>query len=266
MKNEHVPEVSTSAEPDGRGLLLNRQEKWRLFRQGALAVSPLCIAVVPWGLLAGSFAIDAGLDVFQSMAMSAIVFAGAAQLVATGLIKAGVGLFTILLTTFFITSRHLLYSITMRQTISPLPLRWRLGLGFLLTDELFALCGNQTPQRFQPWYALGAGLWFYLSWNLATIAGIFAGKFIPNLESLGLDFAIAATFIAIVIPTIQRWPVLVAVAVALLASVLMAALEIEGGLMIASLLAMISGYLTERWVGNHPINREGSETQQGELK
>ncbi|QUJ70557.1 AzlC family ABC transporter permease (plasmid) [Photobacterium sp. GJ3] len=229
---------------------LSNVEKWRLFRQGSLAVSPLCIAVIPWGLLAGSFAIEAGMNVMQSVAMSAIVFAGAAQLVATGLIKAGVGILTILLTTFFITSRHLLYSITMRPTISPLPLRWRLGLGFLLTDELFALCGNQSPKRFQPWYALGAGLWFYISWNLATLAGIFAGKFIPNLDELGLDFAIAATFIAIVIPTIQRWSVLMTVLVAVLASVVAAAMEIEGGLMIASLLAMLCGYSIERIFGN----------------
>ncbi|MEI8593047.1 AzlC family ABC transporter permease [Photobacterium sp. Hal280] len=243
-------------------ILLTGKEKRRLFKQGALAVMPLCVAVIPWGLLAGSFAIDAGLDVFQSVAMSAIVFAGAAQLVATGLLKAGVGLVTILLTTFFITSRHLLYSITMRNVISPLPLRWRLGLGFLLTDELFALCGNQSPQRFQPWYALGAGLWFYISWNIATLAGIFAGKFMPNLDSLGLDFAIAATFIAIVVPSIQRWPVLISVLIALVMSVLMAALKIEGGLMIASLTAMLSGYMSERLIGNKSIHREGSEKNQ----
>ncbi|NAW64291.1 AzlC family ABC transporter permease [Photobacterium halotolerans] len=257
MKEKEIPK-ETSA------VLLTGKEKRRLFKQGALAVMPLCVAVIPWGLLAGSFAIDAGLDVFQSVAMSAIVFAGAAQLVATGLLKAGIGIVTILLTTFFITSRHLLYSITMRNVISPLSLRWRLGLGFLLTDELFALCGNQSPQRFQPWYALGAGLWFYISWNIATLAGIFAGKFIPNLDSLGLDFAIAATFIAIVVPSIQRWPVLITVLIALVMSVLMAALDIEGGLMIASLTAMLGGYMSERLMGNTLIHGEVTEKQQEE--
>ncbi|NAW88778.1 AzlC family ABC transporter permease [Photobacterium halotolerans] len=257
MKEKEIPK-ETSA------VLLTGKEKRRLFKQGALAVMPLCVAVIPWGLLAGSFAIDAGLDVFQSVAMSAIVFAGAAQLVATGLLKAGIGIVTILLTTFFITSRHLLYSITMRNVISPLPLRWRLGLGFLLTDELFALCGNQSPQRFQPWYALGAGLWFYISWNIATLAGIFAGKFIPNLDSLGLDFAIAATFIAIVVPSIQRWPVLITVLIALVMSVLMAVLNIEGGLMIASLTAILGGYMSERLMGNKSIHSEVTEKQQEE--
>ncbi|GAB3532886.1 AzlC family ABC transporter permease [Photobacterium alginatilyticum] len=234
------------------------QEKRTLFRQGALAVSPLCVAVIPWGLLAGSFAIDIGLDPFQSQALSAIVFAGSAQLVATGLLKVGAGLATILLTTLFITSRHLLYSITMRDKISSLPLKWRIGLGFLLTDELFALCGHQSPKIFNRWYALGAGLWFYICWNLATLAGIVAGKFIPNLDSLGLDFAIAATFIALVVPTVKNASVLVSVVVALILSVVLQAYNVEGGLMLASLAAMIAGYSYDKYVGS-PIEKEKGE-------
>ena len=79
---------------------------------------PLSIAVIPWGLLAGSFAIDASLTVIESQALSAILFAGSAQLVATGMLKAGAGLATMLLATFFITSRHFLYSVSMRSKVS----------------------------------------------------------------------------------------------------------------------------------------------------
>lgn len=220
--------------------------KFKLFRQGALAVSPLCIAVIPWGLLAGSFALKTGLDVFQSQGLSALVFAGSAQLVAIGLINTGAGLATILLTTLFISSRHFLYGLTLRNSISPLPVCWRLLLGFLLTDELFAVCGNQSPETFNRWYALGSGGWFYICWNLATFVGIVAGKFIPNLDSLGLDFAIAATFIAIVIPAIKKLPIFISVLVALFLSVLFRAFSLEGGLMIASLFAIIAGYGCEK--------------------
>jgi len=65
---------------------------FRSWLQGALAVLPLSIAVIPWGILAGSLALDAGLDFLESQAMSAVVFAGAAQLVAVGMIKAGASL------------------------------------------------------------------------------------------------------------------------------------------------------------------------------
>lgn len=67
----------------------------------------------------------------------------------------------------------------MRSKISPLPLRWRLTLGFLLTDELFAICGAQSDKQFNRWYALGAGLSFYLIWNLASLVGIVAAAIRP---------------------------------------------------------------------------------------
>lgn len=210
---------------------------------------PLSIAVIPWGLLAGSFAIEAGLTFWQSQALSAILFAGSAQLVATGMLKAGASLATMLLATFFITSRHLLYSVSMRSKISPLPLKWRLTLGFLLTDELFAICGQQSDKQFNRWYALGAGLSFYLCWNVATLVGIVAGSYIPSMNELGLEFAVAATFIAIVIPNIKSSPVLLAVIVSLILSVLCSYLNIESGLVIASVGGMLAGYFAETLKG-----------------
>ncbi|MDE1234829.1 MULTISPECIES: AzlC family ABC transporter permease [Vibrio] len=215
------------------------------FWQGTLAMLPLSIAVLPWGLLAGSFAIETGLSPFESQALSAILFAGSAQLVATGMFKVGAGLFTMLITTFFITSRHFLYSVSMRSKISLLPMRWRIILGFLLTDELFAICGQHDEKQFNRWYALGAGLSFYLIWNLATLAGIIAGSYIPSLNELGLEFAVAATFIAIVIPNVKTLPVFMAVLTALILSVALKMCNVNGSLMFASIGAMCAGYITE---------------------
>ncbi len=133
----------------------------------------------------------------------------------------------------------------MRNKISPLPLKWRITLGFLLTDELFAVVGNQSAERFKPWYAFGAGFSFYLVWNMATLIGIVAGNQIPNLEQYGLEFAVAATFIALVVPTIKSVAILVSVIVALLLSVTLAMFQVEGALMISTIGAMISGYVCE---------------------
>ena len=136
----------------------------------------------------------------------------------------------------------------MGSKISPLPLKWRLSLGFLLTDELFAVVGHQSTKQFDRWYALGAGLSFYLFWNLATLTGIIAGSMIPELNELGLEFAVAATFIAIVVPTIKNIAVLTSVVCALISSVALSYYKVEGSLMIASILAMLSGYLMEQFM------------------
>ncbi len=228
-------------------LPLEAQSKAALFWQGTIAMMPLSIAVLPWGLLAGSFAIDTGLTPLEGQALSAILFAGSAQLVAMGMIKAGAGLTTMLLTTFFITSRHFLYSVSMRSKISPLPLKWRLSLGFLLTDELFAIVGHHSDKQFNRWYALGGGLSFYLFWNAATLTGIVAGSMIPELNEMGLEFAVAATFIAIVVPTIKNAAVLASVVIALVSSVALAYYQVEGSLMISSILAMLTGYFVEQF-------------------
>lgn len=221
--------------------------KTKSFLAGALAVMPLTIAVIPWGILAGSFALEVGLTPVESQAMSAIIFAGSAQLVALGMIKAGIGISSILITTLLITSRHLLYAMAMRTHISPLPLKWRLGLGFLLTDELFAIAnqahkGDSPAQhQFDRWYALGGGLTFYLGWNIATLLGIVAGQSIDNLGDLGLDFAIAATFIAIVVPTVKKPSILVCVLVSLTLAVVCAVFAIQAGLLIAAISGMAAG-------------------------
>src|SRR5476649_3008168 len=104
------------------------------FGRGALAVIPLSLACAPWGLLAGSMAIDAQFTPLQAQGLSAIVFAGAAQLVAIGMIKSGASVLSIFMTTLLLTSQHLLYAMHMRPSISQLSPRWRAGLGFLLTD------------------------------------------------------------------------------------------------------------------------------------
>jgi 4-azaleucine resistance transporter AzlC len=218
------------------------QNLWSQMLQGAMIMLPLSIAVVPWGILAGSLAVEAGLVDVQAQAVSAIIFAGSVQLVGMGLIKAGASLSTLLLTTLFLTTRHLLYSATMRTRISHMPVLQRLVLGFLLTDELFAVCSHKTRKEFHFWYAFGAGFSFYLIWQAASLSGIVLGQSIPNLDQYGLDFAVAATFIAIVLPTIKKLSVLLTVVVAMILSVVFTVQQIEGGIIFSSLIAMTVGY------------------------
>lgn len=219
------------------------------FLHGALAILPLSVAVAPWGLLAGSMAIEADLSPLQGQGLSAIVFAGAAQLVAIGMLKSGASLLSILLTTLLLTSQHLLYGLSMRPVLSNQPLRWRLGLGFLLTDEFFALTSHYDAQQFNRWYALGVGLTFYVAWNLFTVAGIVLGQNIPHLDQLGLDFSIVATFVALIAPLVRNRPTLVCVAVSLGCSVLFTYWHWETALVAAGLLGMAAGFLCQKLAG-----------------
>ncbi len=216
------------------------------FTRGATACLPLTLACAPWGLLAGSTAIDAQLTPLQSQGLSVFVFAGAAQLVAIGMIKGGASVLSILLTTLLLTSQHLLYAMHLRPMVSPLPVRWRLGLGFLLTDEFFALVSPYDQKTFSRWYALGVGLCMYLGWNLFTLLGIVLGKSIPGLDQLGLEFSIAATFIALITPVVRNVPTVVCVAVSLLSVMLFSHWQWESAIVLAGLAGMTAGYLCKR--------------------
>lgn len=237
--------------------ITKKQARWYMARKGFLDMLPLNLAVLPWGILCGSLAIQRDFSVLEAILMPLIVFAGSAQLVATELIANNASLMTILFTTFVISSRHFLYGLALRDKLKILPNTWRLPLGFLLTDELFALSANSKAfvGQLRLIYALVSGASFYTFWLCWNIIGIVAGSYLPDLTTLGLDFAIAVTFIALVIPTIVNIPILVCVVVAGILSVIFKINNIELDLVLAAVIAMYCGYITERWQANQQAKR-----------
>lgn len=228
-------------------MALNRKQAyWAMIQKGFIAMLPLSLAVLPWGVLCGSLAIQRGFSVLEAILMPVLIFAGAVQLVVIELINDNTPLATILFTAFIISSRHFLYGLALRDKLKNLPFKWRGSLGFLLTDELFALCGERKSLqgKLKIVYALSAGGSFYLCWLLWNIIGITAGSYLPDLTNLGLDFAIAVTFIALVVPTVTNLPALITVLVAGFFSVLFKIVNWELGLVLSSLIAMFCGYLT----------------------
>jgi len=234
----------------------------QLIKQAVAAILPLCIAVFPWGLLTGALAIQAGFSALQAAFMSVLVFAGAAQLSAISMFcSASSG--SILASTFVISSRHLLYSMVLRQHVRELPFAWRFSLGFLLTDESFAVSQAHTHKTgaFSPLFALVAGLTFWLFWNMATLLGIYLGA---SSVGYGLDFAIVATFIAMTFCDVRRRPVLVAIIVSAVAALILNSFFKETYIIIASLLGMGAAYLFD----TRPFGDESASSVQvkGEME
>lgn len=233
----------------------NWQKQWIALKKGTVDMLPLSIAVLPWGILFGSLAVQRGFSGLETQLFSLLVFGGSVQLVSVELLANGTSLATVLISAFIISSRHFLYGLSLREKISPQPPRWRLSLGFLLTDELFALSGHTKSYKNQLrlWYALGAGGSFYIAWNLWTLIGIIAGTTLPDLTQLGLDFAIACTFIALVVPEIKSLATLVSVLVAAVAAVVFSVRNFEFALISAVMLAMFAGYIVAKLRGQDKL-------------
>ena len=109
------------------------------FIEGAIDTIPLMIGAIPFGIIYGTLSQSSDLSVYGALALSSIVFAGSSQFVALGLIASGSSIFIIIVTTFLINLRHLLYSFSLRQHLSHLPQKWKIPLSFGLTDETFAV-------------------------------------------------------------------------------------------------------------------------------
>ncbi len=221
----------------------------RALLKGFFDMLPLNLAVLPWGILCGSLAMQNGFTAVEAQLMSALVFAGSAQLVAIELIAGNTPLLTILFTTFIISSRHFLYGLAVRHKVIDQPLRWRLPVSFVLTDELFAFSHHPKAYRtkLRLIYALSAGFSFYLAWNLWTLLGIVAGALLPDLTHLGLDFAIAATFIALVVPGVKNLPTLLTVVTAGLSATWLKSIGFDLWLVCAALIGMSVGYFSHHW-------------------
>lgn len=211
----------------------------------------MLVGAAPFGLIFGTLAIATGLPVWLTLGLSALVFAGSSQFVAVSLIGSGAALPVIWLTTFVVNLRHALYSATLLPYARTLPARWRWALAFWLTDETFAVVENQlrhhSSLQDSAHYWLGSSLAMYLNWQLWTIAGVLLGQSVPGLATLGLDFAMVATFAAIVALQLRERPVLFAAVVAGTVALLARTLPYKLGLMLAAVAGVGAGMLAEAW-------------------
>lgn len=220
------------------------------FVHGARDIVPMIVGAIPFGIIFGTLAGGAGLSAWQAMGMSLLVFAGSSQFIAITLLSGGAGAAVVLLTTLVVNLRHALYSATLQPFVRHLPTRWRMPLAFWLTDEAFAVVQHRYAEKddspHKHWYFLGAALAMYLNWQLCTLVGVIFGQTVPNLAAWGLDFAMLATFIGIVVPMMRNRPQVAAALVAGAVALACQGLPYKLGLMVAALSGIAVGVVLER--------------------
>src|SRR5262250_3811261 len=108
------------------------------FVEGVRDMLPAVVGMFPFGIVCGVGAIAAGASPLAALAMSMIMFSGAAQIVATQMLAAGAPFAVILLSCLVVSLRLMMYSAAMAPYLRPLDHRWRSLLAYLLTDQAFA--------------------------------------------------------------------------------------------------------------------------------
>ncbi len=203
---------------------------------------PLWLGVVPFGLAYAVIAREAGLSLVETQALSVFVFAGSAQVSAVGLFGRGAGGLEIVLTTFLLNVRHVLYGVSLGRRV-PMTRRQRLVAAYFLTDEAYGVSIARGARSFR--FVLGAELSLFLVWNAATFAGALLGGVIPDPERLGIDFVFPVAFLALLVPLLRRRAdAVVAVVAGTVAWVL--ARHLPGGLPVLG--AGVAGALLGAWL------------------
>lgn len=230
------------------------------FFAGIRVVVPVLLGVIPFALIAGVSAVAVDLTAVEGIGMSLIVFAGAAQLVALQLIGSGTPAFVILVSTFFINLRFVMYSASIGSYFKDLPSGWKWLNGYLLTDQAYAMSiirFRQQPDRpHKRWFYFGAGMTLWVVWQAGTIVGVLVGAQLP--ASWSLDFAVPLTFMALVFPALSDRPAAAAAVSAGLTAVLADSLPYNIGLILAALLGIAVGLLLEQ--RQRPLREEPSMT------
>jgi 4-azaleucine resistance transporter AzlC len=230
-------------------MLTRRAEFWA----GVRATIPLVVGAIPFGIIFGAVAVTSGLSPAGAGAMSALVYAGSAQFIAVGLIANGTGPLVISLTTLIVNLRHALYGVSLAPHMQGLPQRWLALLGFWLVDESYVLVIDRynQPDRspYKHWFFVGSAVFMYTNWQLCTYIGIQAGQWIADPRQWGLDFAFAATFIGILVPTLRTQPMIACALVAGVSAVIFHGLPHQLGLLVAALLGVATGMLVRAWRG-----------------
>lgn len=241
------------------------------FAAGLKAEAPLLLGVLPFGLIYGALALQAGIPPAPALAMSSIVLAGSAQFVATQLLAAHSPAVIMLLTTFVVNLRHLLYSASVAPFVSQLRPAWKALLAYLLTDEAYAVTivhyadpgalGQDVLAEVKPrwravgaprsndpdnrhWFFLGAGLTLWITWQASTAAGIFLAARIP--ASWGLEFTLPLIFLALVRSSVIDRSTAAAALVAGIVAVLADGLVLRLGIIVAAAAGIATGMLMDR--------------------
>uniref|UniRef100_UPI003C7BAE1F AzlC family ABC transporter permease n=1 Tax=Pseudomonas veronii TaxID=76761 RepID=UPI003C7BAE1F len=179
-----------------------RSETWR----GIKDAFPLMFAVAPYALVLGAQAAQVNLSSVEVALMTGLNFAGGSEFAAVQLWSVPPPLWTIVLVTFLINSRHIIMGAALAPHLQHLPKRKVLPALFFMADEGWAVSYADTLRRslntphlraFSFPYYLGACISIYPIWVGFSALGALVGPHLGNIETYGFAMAFPAVFLVL---------------------------------------------------------------------
>lgn len=175
-------------------------------REGIRAIGPLLPSLVPFGIITGVIAVNAGIPAELAIAMSSMLYAGASQLAAISLIGTDAPIAVIVFTVLIINLRFTIYSASLVSHFRSFEPHWRFICAYLVSDHSYAvaipaLTSDRVTGRSELWFFLGAAVPPWLVWQASTVLGVTLGPSVPTMWSLG--FTIPLAFLGLLFSTLE---------------------------------------------------------------
>lgn len=216
-------------------------------RQGLIDLLPAAPGMGAWGLVTGVAMAQSPLKMSEAVGLSVLAYAGSAQLAALPLLVAGAPIAVTVLTALMVNLRFVIYSAALSPSLRSLPLRQRLGLGYLISDVGFVVyMRNERRWRESPtrnWYFAGLGVSLFVIWHLSSLVGLFAAADVPR--AWGLDFAGLLALLALLVPMLATRSGLAGSVTAGSLSIALAGLPYRLGVIVAILVGIAVAVLVD---------------------
>lgn len=172
------------------------------FKRGLQAGISIAIGYVPIALTFGLIAKTTGLTLGETVMMSMIVFAGAAQYMSLSLLSLGTGIIEIILTTFIVNIRHFLMAASLNEKIEPDRVLNRVLYSFGITDETFSVAATKSG-TITTGYMFGLNFIAYASWVVCSGIGFVIGAGLPQTLQESMSIALYAMFVGLLVPSMK---------------------------------------------------------------
>ena len=229
----------------------------RQYLDGLRYGAPFMFMVVPFSILFGVVATEAGLDLLQTMVMTMLVVAGASQFAAIQQMVDNAPVVMVLATAFAVNMRMAMYSASLVPYLGKAKLWQRALVAYLLVDQSAAVANDKfekepdMPIPLKIIYLMGVLTPIVPVWFLFTLIGALVGSSIP--DGFGIDFAVPLTFIALFAPMLKTLAHVAAAATSVVFTLLLSFIPYGLGLIVAAVIAMAVGSLVEVWMARRQV-------------
>lgn len=221
---------------------------WEGVRDGL----PFILVVAPFALLFGVVATEAGLNVWETLAFSVVVIAGAAQFTALQLMQENAPTVIVLASALAVNLRMAMYSASLTPHLGATPIWQRALAAYMMVDQSYA-CSILAYERNRDWTPMQKMAFYFGAvtpvipvWYAMTVAGALIGSSMP--AGLALDFAVPITFIAMIAPALRTLAHKAAATASVVLAIGFAFVPFNLGLIIAGIGGMMVGAQVELWM------------------